>query len=502
MIFIGYNALLAQCNLNIHIATTNNDSICKGKNTWLYIGSKYGNTSKYSITWTPTLPTKDSVAIAPTVTTKYKVVVDSASVCSGSDSITITVLALPITTIQSSSPSYCNGTANPVILSSSNTTLPAYLWSFNHSSNFIDSIFPTANTNVSLRITDSFGCVNNYTKLVYLNKPNFSWAMSVDTVAFSNTSSGNDLLYNWSFGDGSGSSVQNPRHFYSIFCKTYLVKLTITDTVTSCVLSYQDSIYVTPGSLSANFTYTVSGSNVVATNTSSGTFIKSYWNWGDGKIDSSSFNASHTYTSNYTRDSITLTVKNSFGCLSSKLKTQYTGCRDSFKYTINGTTSIDSVKFTSWSNQTVAHFTWTLNGGSLLTNSSSNPLVIAITSPIAYNMCLKTTDANSCISTFCKTIDLSTGINTVNFADNFNVFPNPTNSVVNINFNLNQSDKIYFTIYDVTGKKLFNTEKEYSSVGLKQETFDVAKFNNGLYLLEIKNQSKSSLFKKIVVSKN
>ena len=326
-----------------------------------------------------------------------------------------------------------------------------------------------------------------------------------DTTIFNSTSTGTNLLYNWNFGDHNSSdtliSLKKPKHYFSVKCKKYNVCLTITDPVNSCINTYCDSVYISTPSLSANFSYVINGRNVIATNASGGSFSKSYWNWGDGHIDSV-INASHLYSSTYAKDSLTLAVKNIYGCVSSTKKYFYTGCKDSFAYVMTNNSTIDSFTFTPWSNQTISHFTWTINGGSILTNSNQNPLVVALTAAVTYNVCLKTTDNHNCITTWCKTIDLSTGISNIDFVDNFNVFPNPTGDKININFNLNKSDKIDFTIYDVTGKKLFNTSRAYNNDGLKEEIIDLSKYNSGLYLLEMKNQTKSIIFKKIVVSKN
>ena len=329
-----------------------------------------------------------------------------------------------------------------------------------------------------------------------------------DTINFQSTSTGTNLMYNWNFGDhsfDSTSSLKKPKHYFTVKCKKYNVCLTIVDPVNSCIDQHCDSVYASVPSMVPNFTYVISGRNVVTTNTSTGTITKNYWNYGDGAKDSS-LNGGHTYAPTYMKDSILLTVKNAYGCLSSVKKFLYTGCNDSFTSVITGTSTIDSVTLTPWSNQTISKITWTVNGGSLFnyttTTNTTTPVVLPLTAAVVYSACVKTTDNHNCISTFCKNIDLSTAVHNVEFANNFSISPNPAFDKVTINFNLLNSSKIDFNLYDVAGRKLFNNSENYISEGLKQFTIDVSKFNNGLYLLEIKNQSSSSVFKKIVVTKN
>jgi immune inhibitor A len=189
---------------------------------------------------------------------------------------------------------------------------------------------------------------------------------SNDTTNFVSTSTAgsSNLLYNWNFGDHSVdslSSLRNPKHFFVTKCKKYNVCLTITDTANYCINTICDTVYVTSPSMVANFTYVNSGVTVNATNTSTGNYANSTWDFGDGTVITQ-LNALHNYASTYMKDSVTLTVKNIYGCTSSTKKYIYTGCKDSFLYAMTGTSTIDSFTFTPWSNQAISSYTWTING--------------------------------------------------------------------------------------------------------------------------------------------
>ncbi len=68
------------------------------------------------------------------------------------------------------------------------------------------------------------------------------------------------------------------------------------------------------------------------------------------------------------------------------------------------------------------------------------------------------------------------------FSNNFNIYPNPTTNILNIN-TLNDSPK-EITIYSTLGKKI---HKETIN---KQASLDLLNFNSGIYILQIKEGEK------------
>lgn len=79
-----------------------------------------------------------------------------------------------------------------------------------------------------------------------------------------------------------------------------------------------------------------------------------------------------------------------------------------------------------------------------------------------------------------------------------NVFPNPTNGLLNIEINNPTGSASEISVYNVIGEKVLNTaavKGNYST-----HTIDMSTLANGVYQLEVKADGKSS-FKKIVVSK-
>ncbi len=80
----------------------------------------------------------------------------------------------------------------------------------------------------------------------------FSVSSGIGNAAFTNTSSGSNLVHSWSFGDGFTSTDTNPTHSYML-TGTYVVCLTITsiDSLSPCTSTYCDSIYISTDSTTA-----------------------------------------------------------------------------------------------------------------------------------------------------------------------------------------------------------------------------------------------------------
>ena len=129
--------------------------------------------------------------------------------------------------------------------------------------------------------------------------------------------------WEWDFGDGTLSGLQNPNHTYTSV-GNFNVSLRVRNNY-GCVASKTIPSYVHINSgVNAQFTNSTSSScnapfTISFQNTSTGTDSLSYqWNFGDGSI-SSQINPSHIYTSpgNY---SVSLVVTNSTGCTDTLVK--------------------------------------------------------------------------------------------------------------------------------------------------------------------------------------
>jgi PKD repeat protein len=133
-------------------------------------------------------------------------------------------------------------------------------------------------------------------------------------VQFNDTSTRSPTSWNWSFGDGNFSSLQNPVHVYALN-GTFSVSLTAANDGGSTTMTKTGYITVTVVPPVANFTADVrSGPLPLAvqfTDTSTGSLATWNWSFGDGTI-STIKNPLYTYTcpGNYT---VALNVTNPGG---------------------------------------------------------------------------------------------------------------------------------------------------------------------------------------------
>jgi len=144
------------------------------------------------------------------------------------------------------------------------------------------------------------------------------------TVQFADQSSGSPSSWSWDFGDGTGSTAQNPSHEYTA-AGTYTVSLTATNGDGSDTATKTDYIDVTaPSKPVADFSGTpTSGAaplTVQFTDLSSGSPTTWSWDFGDG-TGSTSQNPTHQYTAagDFT---VTLTATNAYGS-GTVVKTNY-----------------------------------------------------------------------------------------------------------------------------------------------------------------------------------
>lgn len=181
------------------------------------------------------------------------------------------------------------------------------------------------NYTVTLIVTGGDGCRDTVQRMIVVNPlpvaafSNISAAgcgpLPVPFMDSSYISSGNIVSWNWSFGDGGVSSIQNPVHIYQS-SGNYPIELTVTSD-SGCVNTYSQSNAVTiyPGPLAEfeaePWEQDILNPTFQFINLSSGG-LNYNWTFGDGGL-STAFEPEWTYrdTGDYM---VTLWVTNAYGC--------------------------------------------------------------------------------------------------------------------------------------------------------------------------------------------
>jgi len=92
------------------------------------------------------------------------------------------------------------------------------------------------------------------------------------------------------------------------------------------------------------------------------------------------------------------------------------------------------------------------------------------------------------------------GINEIGFDKiDIKLFPNPVSAMGTVEFNLKSISDVYFTIHNLYGKKVYNSEIVHNQKGLTQLTFPADEFENGYYILKIISENESIATKKFSV---
>ncbi len=256
------------------------------------------------------------------------------------------------------------------------------------------------NFNISVVVTDNVGCKDTVTGVYTVSQPLVSFNANTthpcvgDSVQFTNFSVGNTLTYEWDFGDGNTSTVQNPKHAYA--AGTYTVTLIATD-LNGCKDTFIAANYLIVASPSASFTLDSIAvcpplvPNLV--NTSTGAFFYD-WDLGNGNT-SFSFNPTVTYVSSGAYV-ITLIASNQWGCEDTAIHTATVyGFGGAFNYTpLEGCAPHTVIFEANLSN--VPSITWDFNDGTVATTSATDTISHTYTTAGFYLPKLILSDGTGC----------------------------------------------------------------------------------------------------------
>ncbi|MEP7169073.1 MAG: PKD domain-containing protein, partial [Bacteroidota bacterium] len=297
-----------------------NVAFCQGGSAVLDAGNP-GNT----YLWTPGGQTSQTITVNSSGS--YSVVITDPNGCSGTISTTVNVNPLPQANFTPND--VCiNDPMNFVDISVVNGgTITAWQWDFgdgnvSQQQNPIHVYATPGNYTVTFTVTSNSGCTSTIVKsfnVFPLPSANFNFFNNCvgNNISFSNASTttvGNIVSWNWNFGDGTTSTLQNPSHQFAT-AGTYPVTLSIT-TSGGCPDSIVKQVTVFPLPI-ADFTATTACLNDLSVFTNNSTVpngVMSGWLWNFGDATTSNVqNPIHTYSTSGTFN-VNLIVTSTDGC--------------------------------------------------------------------------------------------------------------------------------------------------------------------------------------------
>ncbi|TAE50707.1 MAG: PKD domain-containing protein, partial [Bacteroidetes bacterium] len=315
--------------------------------------------------------------------------------------------------------------ANMVFTDASTSSYPLANWQWDFGDGGIatgQTILPhtylTAGVfNATLTVTDNRGCTGAATRSVRVNPlPTVAFTSSrygcaPITISFSDQSAGSSpvIAWEWNFGDGTSSTLQNPVKTYASD-GNYSITLTVTDSK-GCRNSLTRVNYIQLERPIANFTSTARTTcppqRVRFTDQSiPDTTITWLWNFGDGNT-STQQNPTYTYSDPGTY-TVTLIVTNIFGCSDTFVRPNHVRVQQpplaAFNVSDSSNCVPENIIFTSSSvalGAPISTYQWNFGTGSGASGPAASFLYTVAGN---YTSRLIVRDANGCRDTAYKTI--------------------------------------------------------------------------------------------------
>lgn len=233
---------------------------------------------------------------------------------------------------------------------------------------------------VALKVTDEMGCSHTLTvpNAVTISRPvvGFSSPDSLSCnnklVRFTNTTSGNDPVYAWSFGDGQITAAANPTHAYAAE-GDYTIKLLATDRY-GCADSLTKLVYIHIRDPKARFNMSDSMATcpplLVNFTNQSQNYTSMEWNFGDGS-KSTLAHPSHLYTYPGIYRARVIITSNG-GCIDSMVKIiTVKGPQGTFTYDAVTGCVPTRIRFTAQASKDIS-FVWDYNDGGVDETDGNN----------------------------------------------------------------------------------------------------------------------------------
>lgn len=352
---------------------------------------------------------------------------------------------------------------------------------------------------VTLNIFTTSFCSSSFSDTILVNSGfSGSFTANVDTVTgtvnFQAQPNSPQLNYAWDFGDASTGTGANPAHTYAT-SGNYNVCLVIGDTGNICVdtICQNVNVYIAPPNCNASFTNTLTGVGAELFNATPFNFNWDYsWDFGDSSPLGNGFIANHTYTTTGTYTVCLTITDSSTSCTSTFCDTVNivipVTCPPSFTATgFNGTYVFTASPFNIQNT-----YSWDFGDGSPLGSNFVANHTYALSG--TYTVCLTMTTSFGCTGTFCDTVNVVlSGIDDPYLVQSANLYPNPANETVQLEYTLALSSEIRYELMDLTGRVLLTNTVNRGS-GTQRESISLSSLATGTYLVRLTSDNGSVNF--------
>jgi len=414
--------------------------------------------------------------ITLTTAATYIVTVTDSNGCTGTASQAVSVNTSPTPSIiPNGSTTFCQG--GSVTLNAG--SYPAYLWSTGSSS---QSITATASNTYTVTVTNASGCTGTASETVTVianPAPTISPSGSINLCDGENVTllSSNGLLYHWSTGAATQSITVNQSGAYTVTV-TYGPNCSNTSTITDVFVHPIPVASITAIPDNVEF---CAGDSIHLIANSTTTPLSYSWSTG----------ASTQSIEATTGGTFTVTVTDTNGChsASSITLTSYLYPVANFTYTM----FLNTATFTNTSTNGISYH-WYFGDGNVST--LQNP-IHTYSHDSTYTVTLIVT--NPCgTDTISYTMTL-TGINEIMVTEDFLIYPNPANTILNIHNSQLSILNSQLIITDVLGNEIY--KEILTSV---DKSINISMCSAGVYFYEVRGsglQIPTSVRGKFVVQK-
>lgn len=438
--------------------------------------SATGGAAPYTYTWDN--GATQGGMIMPTANTVYHVTVADAGGCTSTDSIVVTVNALP-SVVANADTAFCNGGSVQLSAMASNGVAPYnYTWSNGATQGGV--ISPTATTTYTVVATDANGCTASEAVTVTVNAnptvdagANASFCSGGSTVLNATAAAGTaPYAYSWDNGGSQGGTVSPTATTIYTVSVTDANGCAATDNVTITVNALPVANAGTDDAICAGDSYTLNATGTAGT-------APYTYSWNTGTQGGT---VSPTATTTYA-----VTVTDANGCADTddvavtvnELPIADAGADTTICWNLGGTYTLNA----SASGGTAPYsYSWSPNG--------SQGTVLSFTSDQNLSYSVLVTDANGCQNTSEVIIVFETCVSIENgnaFEGTLSAYPNPTSQSLNVAIDAKDAGNVVIAVTDLAGRTI-HTQITYLQTGNSLTTIPVATLANGTYMLTITDE--------------